>query len=520
MNIARSLGFVAARSALPFFILFQGAVVEAQPQSKPGAAPPLRDCKVTATSDLGLWDDAFVPHNEDFVVMRRGDQFFSLAMAAYSVPKKIAKAPGAEHTQIVAGAVLDKRCWLFLNSTKVTPCVVDANSGTVVTFEIPDLKVPGSQVPGIQSCVLVPQAKAALVMVSGGDRSTWPRDGNRPVFFWMDLKSGKLVRFPNGWDLDYFSADERVAVFATPVEERFEKRPYQAIEMTTGERVEQVPDRRKESYVPFDWSDTQTVKPLYERREGKGDAAYFAGLSVAGLPLPIALGLDDVRYLSMARVSAGFAGFRLRHEGASRGEPSPLWIVPIKEPGKAESIATEVTDFTILGQWNVVFVTVGQGRKGASSKARDHAEAFFHAHADKTSWNVLEGVERLPKLDKAFAEADFVVDRMMVRLIEGFGSNRNDPLMVCLCEHHRADSRALSLQSDEKLLPSVTWRRAVVITHEGRRSLTPFFREGNLPDQIWLHKSGKLITGTYVWNESESGRKRRVQLSESTLQKP
>jgi hypothetical protein len=355
-------------------------------------------------------------------------------------------------------------------------------------------------------------------MVSGGDRATWPRDGNRPVYFWMDLKSGKVVRFPISWELNYFSADERVAVFAKPAENRFERRPRQAIELRTGEWIDAFPDRRKERCIPFEWQNTQQIKPLYEQREGKGDAEYFAGLSVDGRVLPVALGLEDVRYLSMAKAGDGFAGFRLRHSGASRGEPSPLWIVPFNDPQKTESIATRVTDFTMLGQGNAVYATVDPSGKRARSEDRRHDEAFFHVRADRSSWNVLEGVERLPKLEKEFADADYVTDRLRVRLIEGFGASRHKPLVVCLCEHHRGERRALVFPPNGKVLKSVIWRRALVITHDGRRSLTPLFREGNLPDQIWLHKAGKLLTGSYVWDESGSERRRRVQLSESTLQ--
>jgi hypothetical protein len=512
---ANSLVFVAVCAALQFFITFHDAVHAARPISKSSAAPPLREGKATAASDLGLWDDAFVPDSQDFVILRRGDELFSLTMAATAAPKKTAKTPAVEHTQIVAAAVVDKRCWLFLNSTEAAPCVVDAHSGTVVRLEIPGLKVPGSQAPGIQSCACVPHAKGVVLMVSGGDRATWPRAENRPVYFWMNLSTGKVSRLPTGWDLHHFSANERIAVFAGPPEKPLARGPGHAIDMRTGEQTEALPELVKESHVPFDWGDKQTVKPLYERRQGKGDADFFAGLSLGGLVVPVDLGLDDVRYLSMARVSDGFAGFRLRRSGASNGQPSSLWIVPFKDSRKVEAIAKDVTDFAMLGQGNAVYVTVGQGRK-ASSENRPKAEAFFHDRANKSSWNVLAGVERLPELDKAFAGADFIVDRMMVQLIEGFGSSRHDSLVMCLCNHHRGDLRALRV-GQKKLLPSVTWRRALIITHDGRRCLTPLFREGNLPDQFWLHKSGKLLTGTYVWEDRQDGRKRHVQLSECTL---
>jgi hypothetical protein len=516
MNIKRSLGFVVARSALAFGILLHGTAHGAQPPSRPAIAPPLRDCKVTATSDLGLWDDAFVPHNQDFVVVRRGDELFSLALAASSAPKKIARAPAVEHTRIVAGAVGDKRCWLFLNSPKAAPCVVDAYSGTVVTFEVPGLKVPGSHAPGLASSVMVPHAKAAILAVAGGDRGTWPRAGNHSVYFWMDLRTGKVARLPIGWDLHYFSANERVAVFAMPTDKPFERLPFQAVDMSTGEQIDALPDRRKERCVPYDGTDKQRVKPLYAQREGQGDADFFAGLSVGGLVLPVDLGLEDVHYLSMAKARDGFAGFRLRRSGASKAQPSSLWIVPFKDSRKVEAIATDVTDFALLGRGNAVYVMAGSGRK-ASSQDRRRAEAFFHGRADKSSWNVLDGVERLPELDKAFVGTAFVTDRMMVHLIEGSGSSRNDPLVICLFDHHRGDLRALTA-GHERVLPSLTWRRALLIGHDGRRCLTPLFREGNLPDQFWLHNSGKLLMGTYVWEDGEERRKRQVRLSQLTVQ--
>jgi hypothetical protein len=185
---------------------------------------------------------------------------------------------------------------------------------------------------------------------------------------------------------------------------------------------------------------------------------------------------------------------------------------------KVEKIATDVTDFTMLGKGNTVYVTTGPGRK-ASPEHRRHAEAFFHDRADRSFWNVLGGVERLPELDKALAGADFITDRVMVHLIEGFGGRGRHPLVLCLYDHHRGDLRARAL-GQERLVESVSWRRALLITHDGRRCLTPLFREGNLPDRFWLHHSGKLLTGSYVWEDGEGGRKRQLQLSECTVQLP
>ena len=324
--------------------------------------------------------------------------------------------------------------------------------------------------------------QAALLRVYGG-----PRTGNvRSAFFWMDLKSGKVVRFPDRWGLDCFSADGRVAVFTKPAEKEFTRGPRQAVEMRTGERIDALPVPGKERCIPFHFQNTPKVMAL----------------SVDGLVLPDALAAEN---LSMARADGDFAGFRLR---VGNGEPSTLCIVPFKDPKKTESIATDVIDFAMLGQGNLVFVTAHKYQ---------YAETFFYARADKSSWNVLEGVERLPKLSNPDAG-----DLLTVRLIEGFGTSRHEPLVVCLFEHTQGPLRA-NYVPPEKAIKLAQWRRTLLITHDGQRFLAPLthlFGEGKTPAKIWLHKSGKLITGTYVWHDSELGGRLRVQLSERTLQTP
>src|SRR5206468_408639 len=107
------------------------------------------------------------------------------------------------------------------------------------------------------------------------------------------------------------------------------------------------------------------------------------------------LGLKEEHYLTMAKAGDGFAGFRLCREEKSRLEPSTLWIVPFKDSRKVEAIATDVTDFTLLGRGNVVYATGGPRAKDASEN-RQQDEAFFHVRADRSPWNVLDGVARLP----------------------------------------------------------------------------------------------------------------------------
>ena len=447
-------------------------------------APLLLDCGVSRQRDFGKWDDAFVCKEHDMLVLRRGDTLYSLLMVEGAQPSKMATRAALAHTRIVACIPLGEKVWLLLNSTETDAFAIEANSAKVADFKIPNLTIPGSYAPRIQSYIPVPHADAVILMIEGGDRETWPRDGNRPVYFWMSLTTGNVVRFPIGWDLDYFSMDQGVAVFGKTQEEAFRR---QAISMRTGESLESLPVGKANGYVPFNWTDIQAVKPIYMNRPKMGDQAFFKGLSVNGRALLIDLDFDKTFYLSQVMETDGFVGFRLRREGGSGGDPSPLWIVKAENPSSPERGAISVTDFAVIKAGNVVISMTGHGAKKASS------EAFFRAFHDKSMWNVLDGVARLPELDRALAEKGFVQDQMTVRLITGFGNQ--SPIVLCLYEHFRGDMRSLVHPTEEKTVKSELWRRAVVVTSKGERCMTGLFREERVPDILWLHNSGILITG-------------------------
>ena len=476
-------------------------------------APPLRDCQTTTPKDLGIWDDAFVCEDQNFILLRRGETLFSLSMMPPSELVKLVTAPETKSTEITFGTQSNGRLWLFLQSSESAPFAIDAHSGKVVEFGIPGLKIPGEHSPGIQSYVIVRHADAVLLMIAGGDRETWPRDGNRPVYFWMSLKSGKVIPFPIGWDLEYFSSDQTVAVFAKPRAGNLDRRPLQAVDVRTGTLINEIPDRQKEGSVSFNWTETEEVKPLTVRRPEAGDRDHFGGISVNGLVLPLDLGLDGVHYMSTAKAKDGFVGFRLRREGATNGEPGSLWLVPLKEHEKLEHVGSAVTDFAMLGDGKCVFVTAGDGPKERTS------EAFFYSHNKKSTWNVLDGVERLPDLDKEL-DKNYVENKMTVRLIDGFGALEHGSLVLCLFSHFRGDLRAHVIPSQGKRLEPMTWRRALILTSAGERYMTGLFREGNAPDRIWLHNSGRMITGNYIWQSSGSRRERKMQLTEVMVQIP
>jgi hypothetical protein len=133
----RTVNFTAAIAAPALLLLLNSVAAQAEPpRTKAAAAPPLGGCKVSEARDLGRWDDIFVGHELDFVVLRRGDELFSRAMGPGAAPKKLLKAPAADKTQIVAGAAVEKKLWLFFNSSAAGPCAVDVFSGAIVHFEI------------------------------------------------------------------------------------------------------------------------------------------------------------------------------------------------------------------------------------------------------------------------------------------------------------------------------------------------------------------------------------------------
>ena len=497
--------------ALPMLVLAIGAPALAQSLPAATSAPPLRHVQSTVHRDLGSWDDVFVCSDQDMVLLRRETDLFALSITGSADPSKLITALALAEAQIVACAGSGERLWVFLQSNQRTPLAIDAHSGKMAEFKIAGLKISANLSPEIQSHVIVRHADAVILMIAGGDRETWPRDGNRPLYFWMSLKSGKVVAFPIGWDLEYFSPDQHIAVFEKPQRREFERRPLQAVDVRTSYFVTDIPDRRQVGVAPFDWTDTQPVKPLYARRAETGDRDYFAGISVNGAALPFELGLDGVHYMSVAKANDDFAGFRLRREGAAGVEPSSFWLTSLSRGQKPELVATGVTDFVVLGGGNGVFSSAGHGRKGLSS------EAFFRIYKDATLWNVLEAVDRLPALDKEFAEKAYIEDRMSVRLIEAFGGDSRTRLALCLFTHFRGDMRSLALPVQEKPLETTTWRRAVLLTTDGQRYMTDLFRDGNLPDQIWLHNSGRVIMANHLWTSAGSRRERKLQLFETTL---
>ena len=263
------------------------------PQGKLAASPALVTMKSIPSIDLGFTDAVCVRPEHDLFIVRRGNSLFSLQTGPAPALKKLATTPLANGT-IVTGARSGERIWLFMQSGRKMPYALEANSGRVVPFELPGVTEPEADEPVIQSCIVVPKSDAALLVIDRQDRGRVLLKEKRYVCFWISLKSGKVIAMPFGWSLDYFSADQSLAVFRKPGS-------WEAIDVATGEACERLPNLRTEPTVPAN-ADDQLIKPVYVRRPKAGDTMHFAGLSVDGAVIPLNLDLPTVHYLSTAKI--------------------------------------------------------------------------------------------------------------------------------------------------------------------------------------------------------------------------
>lgn len=495
------------------------AIVQIAASSQPSLAhqeivkaPPLRDCKVSQAKELGIWDDVFAVRDRELIILRKGTQLYSLKLSSAGL-KKLISFPTLSKSQIVATGISSQSLWLFLNSGNTTPFAVDVNRGRIVRFSIPGVKFDKVSPYVIQSIVTIPHANAAILMIAGGNRASWPREGNRPIYFWMNLKSGKVDSFPIGWDLDYFSSDQMIAVFEKPSEAAFQRRPSQALSIKDNRLVNVLPDQQQAGILPFHWYDTARVKAIYKRYPKTNAREYFAGLSVRGVPFLFDLNLKEVQYINDIRLTDNFIGFTLRREGDS-GLHTPLWVSRLNQPPRPELISSKVKDFAMLSGGNVIFTSANYPYEVAT-------EAFVHTNQQGVRWNVLDDVPLYPPLDQNFAGKNHVLENIHVRLTQNIGLSSN--LVLCSFSFSRQDRRdflALSEPIGEKRLLPLNWNRTIVITSKGERFMTPLFREGSFPEQIWLHNSGKVVTGKYTSQVSDSIVGRKIQVSEIKIQLP
>ena len=467
-------------------------------------APGLRHTTSGDRRDHGLWDDIVPVYGRNLLLLSRDSTLWSLSISGPSKLEKLAASPWLAGSSIVTCAESGKKLWVFVNARDRGPFAIDAHSGETTEFPIAGLNISAHEKPVIESHVIVRNADAIVLMISGGDQATWPRDGNRPLYFWMSLRSGTVVEFPIGWDLDYFSEDQTIAVFGADLDKETFRRRLQAVDVRTGGPVADVPDQRKAAFIPFNWPDTEPLKWLFSRREGPADIDDFAGLSENGVVRLFDLKLGRRTTLKEAD---GFVGFRSQPDNGYYAAPGPFWISPISPGQTPKLVAREVLDFMMFGGGSAVYSSADRLSNGPSS------EVFYHDYQNGTQWNVLDGVERLPPLDHEFMLRDSVKEEMSARFIGSSGNNVHARAILCLFTHYRRDDDGSPSTKTNKVFESQMWHRTVLVASSGQRYLTDLFRENEQPDEVWFHPSGTVMASNQVWISGE----RKKRLFESSL---
>jgi hypothetical protein len=437
-------------------------------------APVMGTATTKETHDLGTFDDIFSKEGMDDVIVRRGNDFFAVTSGAL---KKVATVADGDGVKIIDGTQGDGHTWLFLEPKQGPSFALD-----LVTQKRVDLGMGESpkDKPGghLQSRVFTPGA--AMLMLDGGGAATWPRPGNRPVYFWMNLASGKAMPMPVGWDLDYFSDDQSVAVFEKPKEREGYGRKLQAVDMKTGEAVSATPDRQLVSWVDFDWSYRSAVRPIYGTEQ-----RILVGFNVLGSVYPLELGGGPDHYVSDAK-SDGSVVVWLGQEGtASQTNPTALWRASIKKRERPLRVGTGITDLAISGKGFAVLSAIDVAKRGGEEEltAGRPSRALLYSMDDGKAWDVLDKVERLPPLAAEFINKPYIIDDTRLELIQS--SSGLGPVL-CIFDQDRRDARAT-----DQAIPPESWRRAVLISNGGRY-MTDLFRDES-PQKIFLDKSGTTI---------------------------
>lgn len=429
-------------------------------------APMMESAQVVRDIELGKYDDAYADGGLDGTVARLGNDWFKVVPGPEPALKKIATMPDSNEARIVGGVRIGERQWVFVEGGKRRSFVLDASSGDLVEFAIPGVEPPGHLGTQIQSWVIARGTPAAVFMISGGER--WPRDGNRPLYFWMDLKSGKIACMPVGWDLHSFSADEKMAFFANGA---------QGVDMTTGRATDTSLDSQQ-GIINFNW----TRKPLDRIVVVPGQDG-IRGFSIDGaverLKEPFNGGADNAQSDGQwVACGGGEADLRAQNR---------LWLASLKTLEGAEPIKDGVMEHAMLGNGEVLMRVRGKATQPISEPP---AEALVYQASNKHAWNLLDGLEDFAPLPPGLAGKDFVQDSRNIRFVRSGGGPGP---VLCVVDRQRMDLRAGVIQSDAADHIPRQHQRWSILVMPGHRYLVDLFASGNTPDGLWLDPSGAWV---------------------------
>jgi hypothetical protein len=461
------------------------------------AAPKMQECHEAKINDLGLWDDVFRFENLDSIILRRGDELFSYSLVTSDL-KRIRTISDMTGSRILNGIAWGKHQWLFCQSDATSPFAIDLSTGNEVQFEIPEVRSST-----IHAIITTGYKGGTVFEINGGGVAGWPRDGNRPLYFWMSLESGRMTKFPTGWDFNYFSADQRTAVFENPSTNAMEYRPLVPVDMETGTVIEKLPDQTKglwsEPTMDF-WEASvaryknrqnvwqlrtpQTPMKLLKPQIGRGFSDdTFAGLSADGITYSLTMTNAKLDRCVDAKLAGNLAAFLLQPDG---GIGNSLWVTQFKENETPTLLATNCS-FEMLGDRRCAVITRNEMSKSLP-------ESIVYDAKSKTAWNIFDGIPLWTNTIAVLGAHSWpqttsgIGPMVSLRLTPGFGSARFPAQVLSLFSSMNIVSANMP--------PSPEFRQFILLTGQGERYQIKLPK--NVSDlifgrQFWVHNSGKLV---------------------------
>ena len=476
-------------------------------------APAMRECPEASVVDLGTWDDAFRFEDLDSVFLRRGDKLFSYSPVTGNL-KQFRIVAGMANSRVVNTKIWGKHQWVFCDRGTVLPIAVDLGSRQNVVFE----------------CAGEGEKSIGEVFNSGGGPGTIVRTSGGS--FWMDLESGKVIKLNPGGALEYFSADQKLAVFEGKSTNAWMYAPWVVVDMATGQVTNTLPDQTKglwsetvtknldEDGAQLVWQLRTARTPVLQPGRGHADDK-FGGLCLNGVPYVILIPdtfiliepnvpplLNNTR-CNDAWINGNLAAFSLSSDGIG-GDYYPLWVAQLE--GRSEPVLLETNTWfnnkcELLGGRRCVFLS-------QVNPTNAETDAMVFDIESKTAWNVLDAAPLLSMVQNSFLQKNGAAHSgysgigpsLSIRFVPGFGSAHYQDCVLCLYSAY--------IIPPDNMRPIEGKRMAALVTADGNRyeinfpaDLTDDLKFSVFSGRSWLHKSGKLLVCGNVQPFKEQGRR-------------
>lgn len=394
-------------------------------------------CKASPLRDIGEYNDIFILENEDFVILRKGDTLYSLAMDETATPVKLVSDPSLKYTGINEGIKIHDRLWLLIVSEDETPFIIDAYSGLKKELEIPGSWHTWKTTRVTGQAIIIPELDTMILQLA---REPWLKGIGEADYLCvrLNLKTGELSSVLEDWLLCYFTTDMRTAFFDSPTQCL-----YASVDLVTGKTVEdleslpEIPlahvcgmhiriiktrfamryfNGYKEEIMPV-YAVPRTYDPIYE------------GIVINGRFISIKGKTDKISTQNNISLNDDYLAFTENRYSET------FLITPVTEKG-LEKITAQCYGrpvFLLLGHGSCVFIN------RVKKNLPKNDEAFFKAYGS-APWNILSGFDASPEKDvtKPGNVSEILsiknaiwTDRMSISLYRSFGSHESQRLVLC-----------------------------------------------------------------------------------------